>query len=76
MLLMQKYTLNNGSVGVEDLQRWPLDSDAALFLAMTTSAALLDDLMEHQLLRCKWRKQDLKGMVSLAQVAARRFYKI
>jgi hypothetical protein len=38
MELMQKYTQDNGAVGVENLNRWPSDSDAVAFLSETTSA--------------------------------------
>lgn len=46
MLLMQKYTKDNGAVGVDNVERWPVDSDAALFFVMTISAASVDELME------------------------------
>jgi hypothetical protein len=39
MELMQKYTKDDGAVGVDDLRRWPSDSDAVGFLSETTSAA-------------------------------------
>lgn len=34
---MQKYSQDNGAVGVENLNRWPSDSDAVTFLSDTTS---------------------------------------
>lgn len=36
---MQKYTQENGAIGVENLARWPADSEAVAFLSATTSAA-------------------------------------
>ena len=39
MELMQKYTKDDGAVGVDDLRRWPSNSDAVGFLSETTSAA-------------------------------------
>jgi hypothetical protein len=39
MELMQKYTKDDGAVGVDDLRRWPSNSDAVGFLLDTTSAA-------------------------------------
>jgi len=41
---MQKYTQDNGAVGVENLDRWPSDSDAVTFLSETTSAASAREL--------------------------------
>lgn len=32
MELMQKYTKDDGRAGVDDLVRWPIDSDAFRFL--------------------------------------------
>ena len=46
MELMQKYTQDNGAVGVENLDRWPSDSDAVTFLSETTSAASICELRE------------------------------
>jgi hypothetical protein len=44
MELMQKYTKDDGAVGVDDLRRWPSDSDAVGFLSATTSAASASEL--------------------------------
>lgn len=41
---MQKYSQGNGAVGVENLDRWPSDSDAVAFLSETTSAASAREL--------------------------------
>ena len=46
MELMQKYVLDNGAVGLEDLDRWPFNSDAVSFLSATTSASSTDELMK------------------------------
>lgn len=46
MGLMQKYTKEDGAVGIEDLERWPSDCDAVGFLSLTTSAASVHGLME------------------------------
>ncbi|KAL5344938.1 hypothetical protein ACLOAV_009891 [Pseudogymnoascus australis] len=46
MELMQKYTQDNGAVGVENFDRWPSDSDAVAFLSETTSAASARELRE------------------------------
>lgn len=45
MELMQKYTKDDGAVGVDDLRRWPSNSDAVGFLSDTTSAASAGALM-------------------------------
>jgi hypothetical protein len=46
MELMQKYTKDNGAIGIDDYQRWPSDGKAVKFLAMTTSARSMDELLE------------------------------
>jgi hypothetical protein len=46
MLLMQKYAKDGGAIGVDDLRRWPSDSDAVGFLSETTTAASAQKLME------------------------------
>ena len=46
MELMQKYTKEDGRVGIEDLERWPSDCDAVEFLSLTTSAASVNELRE------------------------------
>jgi len=46
MELMQGYIKEDEAVGVDDLRRWPSDSDAVGFLSQTTSATLVAELME------------------------------
>lgn len=46
MDLMQGYHKEDGVVGVDDVVRWPLDSDAVSFLAQTTSTVSMTKLME------------------------------
>ena len=46
MELMQKYVKEDGAIGVEDLTRWPSDSNAVGFLSMTTSASSLNELIK------------------------------
>ncbi|OAF55375.1 hypothetical protein VC83_08334 [Pseudogymnoascus destructans] len=74
MELMQKYTQDNGAVGVENLDRWPSDSDAVTFLSETTSAASARELRKHALLRHGDQKDVLMGLVSLAEICARRYF--
>jgi hypothetical protein len=45
MELMQKYPNSSGSIGLEDFEHWPSNSDAVGFLAMTTSATSLKQLL-------------------------------
>jgi hypothetical protein len=41
MELMQKYTKDDGMVGVDDLTRWPVESDAFGFLsAISTTKSI------------------------------------
>ena len=46
MDLMQGYRKEDGVVGVGDVVRWPLDSNAVRFLAQTTSTTSIANLME------------------------------
>lgn len=75
MELIQKYTQDDGATGVEDCDRWPSDSKAVQFLAMTTSITLIRTLRKYPLIESPWRKEDLKWMVALAGVSAYRGYK-
>ncbi len=45
MELMQKYLSSSGSMGLEDFRYWPSDGKAVSFLAMTTSATSLEQLL-------------------------------
>ncbi|KAB8242963.1 hypothetical protein BDV35DRAFT_396314 [Aspergillus flavus] len=44
MCLMQKYEKRDGVVGVDDIERWPIGSDAVGFLSATTSAKSITEL--------------------------------
>lgn len=46
MLLMQKYHSDNGDLGIEDTQRWSLDSDAVQFLIETNAAKPTHELIK------------------------------
>lgn len=46
MELMEKCTKDDEAIGVEDLNRWPFDSDAVGFLSATTSASSVNELMK------------------------------
>ena len=46
MQLMQKYSKEDGVVGVDDLQRWPVDSKAFGFLSATTSVPTITALQK------------------------------
>ncbi|KAH8760756.1 kinase-like domain-containing protein [Hyaloscypha finlandica] len=75
MELMQKYVKDDGAIGVENLDRWPSDSNAVDFLSRTTSASSVDELLKHPLFKCDWRKEDLKAMVEITAISASRAYK-
>jgi hypothetical protein len=44
MRLMQKYDKDQGVVGVNDLERWPIDSAAVGFLSATETAGSIKSL--------------------------------
>jgi len=46
MELMQKYVKDDSAIRVEDLDRWPSNSNVVGFLSMTTSAPSLDELLK------------------------------
>jgi hypothetical protein len=46
MELMQKYVKEDGAIGVDNLDRWPLNSKAVTFLSATTSAASAAELLK------------------------------
>jgi hypothetical protein len=46
MELMQKYEKDDGMVGVDDLDRWPVDSNAFGFLLATSTTESLEGLKQ------------------------------
>jgi hypothetical protein len=46
MELMQKYAKDDGTIGVENLDRWPGNSEPVRFLSMTTSAKSVEELQQ------------------------------
>ncbi|KAA8642579.1 uncharacterized protein ATNIH1004_011524 [Aspergillus tanneri] len=50
MTLMQTYEKEDGLVGVDDVRRWPVDSDTVEFLSATSSARFIDTLKQLGLL--------------------------
>lgn len=46
MKLMQKYTKDEGIIGVDDMDRWPMDSHAVGFLSAITSATSIPELLK------------------------------
>ncbi|KAJ6093637.1 hypothetical protein N7499_002968 [Penicillium canescens] len=67
MRLMQKYDKDEGVVGVNDLERWPIDSAAVDFLSATETAGSIDFLRNQPLLAAKHRPRD--DLVILARAA-------
>ncbi|EED15813.1 conserved hypothetical protein [Talaromyces stipitatus ATCC 10500] len=75
MELMEKHTKKNGTTGVNDLKRWPVDSNAVKFLAATDSVSSVDELRKHQLIRqCTATEGELVGLARFALVSTRTFY--
>jgi hypothetical protein len=46
MELMQKYVKDDGAISVDNLHRWPSNSDALGFLSATTSTASAAELLK------------------------------
>ncbi|KAF2995767.1 hypothetical protein E8E15_000049 [Penicillium rubens] len=55
MRLMQKYDKEEGVAGVDDLRRWPVDSDAVGFLSATARTVSIRSLKEQPLVAAKHR---------------------
>ncbi|KAI2716303.1 hypothetical protein N7455_006027 [Penicillium solitum] len=67
MRLMQKCDKDEGVVGVNDLERWPIDSAAVGFLSATETAGTIKSLRNQPLLAGKHRPGD--DLVVLARAA-------
>ncbi|OQE63141.1 hypothetical protein PENNAL_c0250G12113 [Penicillium nalgiovense] len=67
MRLMQKNGKDQGIVGVNDLERWPIDSAAVEFLSATETAESIRSLRNQPLLAEKHRPND--DLVVLARAA-------
>ncbi|KIW36748.1 uncharacterized protein PV06_11044 [Exophiala oligosperma] len=76
MELMQKYAKVDGTVGVDDLGRWPSDSLAARFLSETTSATSAERLLKSPLFRRPWGKRNLQGLADITSIAPFRGYRL
>lgn len=48
MCLMQKYEKGNGIIGVDDLERWPVGSNAFEFLSAASSTTSVERLKNVQ----------------------------
>jgi hypothetical protein len=46
MEIMQKYVKDDGMVGIDDVERWPVDSDAFRFLSALSAATSIKSLKE------------------------------
>lgn len=46
MELMQGYAKEDGAIGVDNLHRWPVDSNAVKFLSTTVTATSLNELIK------------------------------
>ncbi|KAJ5642592.1 hypothetical protein N7490_006592 [Penicillium lividum] len=53
--LMQKFDKEEGVAGVDDLDRWSVDSDAVRFLSATATTVSIDSLKEQPLVATKHR---------------------
>ncbi|KAL4960566.1 uncharacterized protein BDV14DRAFT_192866 [Aspergillus stella-maris] len=74
MRLMQSYEMDNGVVGIDDIERWPIDSEAFQFLEATSSAMSIDDLLEHQFVANQHALDGLVALSRLAPIATKTFY--
>lgn len=48
---MQKYPQEDGRIGLENLDRWPSNSEAVDFLSMTTSVTSVKELSKVRIIR-------------------------
>ncbi|KAJ5642544.1 hypothetical protein N7490_006544 [Penicillium lividum] len=54
MRLMQKFDKEGGVAGVDDLERWPVDSNAVRFLSATATTVSIESLKEQPLVATKY----------------------
>ncbi|KAL4862078.1 hypothetical protein BDV12DRAFT_190663 [Aspergillus spectabilis] len=72
MRLMQKYEKNDGLLGIDNMDRWPLDSLSVGFLTSVESADSVKALEQHPLLTNRNRPPgDLAGLTRLILVASK-----
>jgi hypothetical protein len=45
---MQKYEKENGTIGIDDLERWPVGSNAFEFLSASSSTTSVEELKNVQ----------------------------
>ncbi|KAL4773520.1 hypothetical protein BDW60DRAFT_206326 [Aspergillus nidulans var. acristatus] len=74
MQLMQSYEMDDGIIGVDSIDRWPLDSQAFGFLEATSSAQSVDALMKHPFLAKQHSLGGLAALARLAPIATKTFY--
>ncbi|KAF4221635.1 hypothetical protein CNMCM6457_001786 [Aspergillus fumigatiaffinis] len=74
MQLMQSYEMDDGVIGVDDLGRWPPDSEAFGFLEAISSARSVEALMKHPFVAKKHRPGELVALARLAPIATKTFY--
>ncbi|KAL4929411.1 uncharacterized protein BDV17DRAFT_281399 [Aspergillus undulatus] len=79
MILMQKHEKDdredgNPVIGVEDTDRWPLDSPAFQFLLATSSAGSIDELRQHAFVFHRPQRGELVDLARFALIAARISY--
>ncbi|KAJ5938486.1 hypothetical protein N7466_001620 [Penicillium verhagenii] len=67
MQLMQKYDKEDGAIGVDDLERWPIASAAVNFLSASGAAASMAVLKMHPLITA--RRRSAADLVLLARAA-------
>ncbi|KAJ5244710.1 hypothetical protein N7489_004806 [Penicillium chrysogenum] len=75
MEIMQKYVKDDGMVGVDDVDRWPVDSDAVGFLSALSTTKSIESLKEQPLVRKESRLVgELMLLARSVLVSARMFY--
>ncbi|KAF4242707.1 hypothetical protein CNMCM8980_000329 [Aspergillus fumigatiaffinis] len=74
MQLMQSYEMDDGVIGVDDMERWPPYSEAFGFLEATSSARSIEALMKHPFVAKQHRPGELVGLARLAPIATKTFY--
>jgi hypothetical protein len=79
MMLIQKHEKDEREdcgqlMGVEDTNRWPVDSLAFRFLLRTSSAGSIAELNQHAFISQRPSKGELSGLARFAMVAAQTSY--
>jgi hypothetical protein len=72
MQLMQKYAKDDGTIGIDNLNRWSESSEPVKFLLMTNTATSIQELMQVSTIKIGRRQLTRSARIPQASMAQRR----